>query len=560
MIVRRQRRRISEEKSRKSPGLCVGLSVSPRQGAANVWALGDDADIQLRDESSDRNYTILNILGEGSFAQCLEICENYTGDVWAAKILPKKKLSARQSERFRRLNTETKASLLNVRNEIEIHKNLSHPGIVHFESWFSDQNTGRLVIVLEHCKHGTLRQVMQKFERSLIPTSIAIRWIAQLLSALTYMHEAPILVAHRDLNPDNLLIDAGLNLRMCDFGYAERLTNDGRTSGECIQNSVGTVNYIAPEVVLNNGSAKKCDLRAADVWSVGVIMHELLVGRVPFELLEMPSTSDAANSRLRFSSHLPLLDAQSALLLAAALSRDPLSRPTARTLGSHPFFQVGLEPKADTDEGNSIDAVDCDIPNNALSLSPKKTTSTLQYLALVNALAEDHFMLEAGSPQLDGMTQAGSAPTGTTNEQSAVELIPRRKIISTTNTRDSPLLECGKEALSSSMRLNPGLELNSNFYWAHTLAGGDPHGDRRWIAAAKAWVRRQEAHKRRQSWSNGSDGTLSGGSMSEDEQSSDGESSAYGRVTHLSLKSTSDDDEPANSCRSRSLCSMNKLP
>ena len=551
MIVRRQRRRISEEKTNKSPGL--DLSVSPGcSGNKNVWALGDNADVQLRDEYKDRDYTILKILGEGSFAQCLKICESHTGDVRAAKILPKKKLSARQSERFRRLNTETKASILNVRNEIEIHEDLSHPGIVKFESWFSDQNTGRLVLVLEYCKHGTLRQVMNKLEPSPIPTSMTIRWIGQLLAALTYIHEAPILVAHRDLNPDNLLVDAGLNLRMCDFGYAERLTSHGTTSGESIQNSVGTVNYIAPEVVLNNGSARKCDLRAADVWSVGVIMHELLVGRVPFELSQMPSTNDPAGSDLRCAPFLPLLEARSASLLAATLSRNPLSRPTARALGNHPFFQ-GSEPRADTRPGNSIDTVDLHVSSNALSLSPKHTSNTQHSLALVNDLAEDRFMLEARSPRLDEMTEAVPALLGMTNEHSALDLIPSNDTVTTTIAADIPLLECSDKSLSNSMRLNPGLELNSSFYWAHTLAGGDPHGDRRWIAAARAWVLGRQAQRQRWSWSNGSDGTSSGGSMSEDELSSDGESSADGRAPHYTLRRTSD-DESVDYCGGSTLC------
>ena len=59
----------------------------------------------------------------------------------------------------------------------------------------------------------------------------------------------PVKQAHRDLNPDNLLVDDALNLRICDFGLAARISpGTGAKVGDVIQNSVGTVNYIAPEV------------------------------------------------------------------------------------------------------------------------------------------------------------------------------------------------------------------------------------------------------------------------------------------------------------------------
>ena len=81
---------------------------------------------------------------------------------------------------------------------------------------------------------------------AVLPTTVVQRWGAQLLSALNYLHESPVLVAHRDINPDNLLVDMALNVRLCDFGLASRLTNDdsGEVAGKnVIQNSVGTVNY-----------------------------------------------------------------------------------------------------------------------------------------------------------------------------------------------------------------------------------------------------------------------------------------------------------------------------
>ena len=68
--------------------------------------------------------------------------------------------------RLRRLDNSTKAALLHVADEISIHSSLRHPGCIGFESWFSDRLTGKLVLVLEYAKHGSLRHVMRQLRES----------------------------------------------------------------------------------------------------------------------------------------------------------------------------------------------------------------------------------------------------------------------------------------------------------------------------------------------------------------------------------------------------------
>ncbi len=223
----------------------------------------------LFDDEQQRAFAITKRLGEGSFGVCVKLREQSggrnDGAEYAAKILPKRNLSKKHMSRLRRLDKATKAALLNVADEISLHGPLRHPGIVTFEGWFSDRLTGKLALVLEYCKHGTLRSLMRQlreleggdgassssssFSSSssstafVLPTSVVQRWGAQMLAALAYLHEPPVLIAHRDLNPDNLLVDAALNLRICDFGLAARLADDdsGHLAGtSIIQNSVGT--------------------------------------------------------------------------------------------------------------------------------------------------------------------------------------------------------------------------------------------------------------------------------------------------------------------------------
>jgi len=533
MLVPSHRHERREANASSSLGL--ELRASPGcHGEGNDWTLArllaDEIGAVLRDDASGRSYAPLKKLGEGSFAQCIKIREDGTGAVWAAKLLPKRKLTAKQSERFRRLDIETKASLLNVRNEIDIHSELSHPGIVNFEDWFSDQTTGRLVLVLEYCKHGTLRQVMRKMVPGLIPNSAVVRWTGQLLAALAYLHEAPVRVAHRDLNPDNLLVDASLNLRVCDFGLAARLTDVGTMSGEIIQNSVGTVNYISPEVVMSSGSSHQCDLRAADVWSVGVIMHELLVGRVPFELSgRSPSTDGHAEPHLDWTSPLPLLSAHSAALLGAALCRNPSSRPSARFLTTHAFFH------SSRGENEVVFGMSSDVVN----FKTNSLVSTQQPLAIFRA-AEDQFLLESYESLIGLPTFGFPVLTGMTNEGGTMELVSS-DISTPAAAEDAVTLMVGSGIMLPGNRpdpilLTPGLVLDSSLYWAHTLAGGDPHGDRRWIAAAGAWIRSQSVWRQRRGGVHGLGGSWPGGSASEEEElSSDGEGTVSGKSPRSSF-------------------------
>jgi len=164
----------------------------------------------LHDDDTGRSYAVLKKLGAGSFAECVKLHELLRGvdpsngsggggggggSVWAGKLLPKQALGARASRRLARLDAATKAALLGVEEEISIHAPLRHPGVIGFEGWFSDRCTGRLVIVLEFAKHGTLRAVMGAWPGGVLPPTAAQRWGAQLLSAVAFLHEPPTLVA-----------------------------------------------------------------------------------------------------------------------------------------------------------------------------------------------------------------------------------------------------------------------------------------------------------------------------------------------------------------------------
>lgn len=355
----------------------------------------DDDEIILTNPEAEighRHYQVLTKLGEGSFAYCVKLRHQSTRSIYCGKVMPKRRLREAQTKKLKKLPPATRLSLLNCQTEVEIHSGLAHPGIVQFHEWFCDQASGKVCCLLEYCRHGTLRSVLDQCPGKILPREMVQRWTHQLLSALAYLHEAPVLVAHRDINPSNLLIDAAFSLRLSDFGLASRLSQEGGRQLEGVMcASVGTLNYIAPEVVLKQANGAN-DLRAADVWSSGVVMYEMLMGRVPFALQPDDDEEDAAgspgdsnSSRRRpggssgsvgledsssssSSSSSPArmrLCAGSAEVIGAALHRDSARRPTARFLSGHYFFLApttttrggsggGDEEEEGGDEGGSM--------------------------------------------------------------------------------------------------------------------------------------------------------------------------------------------------------------
>jgi serine/threonine protein kinase len=109
-------------------------------------------------------------------------------------------------------------------------------------------------------------------------------YIAQIVSSLQYLHHSQ-LVIHRDLKLGNLFIDSDMRIKLGDFGLAARLeTPDERRKTIC-----GTPNYIAPEILDGDKSGHSFEV---DIWSTGVILYTVLIGKPPFESKDVKSTYD----------------------------------------------------------------------------------------------------------------------------------------------------------------------------------------------------------------------------------------------------------------------------
>jgi serine/threonine-protein kinase len=148
---------------------------------------------------------------------------------------------------------------------------LNHPNVVAVFDQGSDDGT--VFLVMEYVPGSTLRDLIR--EQAPLPPQRALAVLERVLAALSAAHEAGLV--HRDVKPENVLIAPDGSIKVADFGLARAVSSSTAataTSGLLI----GTVSYLAPELVLNQGADARCD-----VYACGVLLYEMLTGRKPHE-------------------------------------------------------------------------------------------------------------------------------------------------------------------------------------------------------------------------------------------------------------------------------------
>src|SRR5579875_999307 len=202
--------------------------------------------------------------------------------------------------------------------EQEIGRKLDHPYVMKV---FADDRRSDVYMVMEWVEGRLLREILR--EQGKLPVDRAVRLAARIAEALDYIHGHG--VVHRDLKPENIMVNGQDEIKLIDFGIAG---NEGsrRLTFAKLSNLMGTPDYISPEQV----KGKRGDGRS-DIYALGVMLYEMLTGKVPFE---GPNAFAIMNERLLNNPVPPReldhrISPQLQEIVSRALERDPKNRYAA---------------------------------------------------------------------------------------------------------------------------------------------------------------------------------------------------------------------------------------
>jgi len=266
-----------------------------------------------------KKYLQGDLLGKGGFAKVYKFTNLETNKIMAGKIMPK-------------ANFNRSRSRMKLFSEIKLHKALHHPNIVKFEHVFEDQEN--VYILLELCANQSLNDLAKRRKRL---TEFEVQcYLIQMIDALKYLHSNRII--HRDLKLGNFFINENMQIKLGDFGLAAKLEFDGEKK----RTVCGTPNYIAPEIL----DGEVGHSYEVDVWSLGVMIYTLIIGKPPFETNDIKLTYQRIKEN-NYSFPDNVATSENAKdLISKILVTAPEKRLTLDEIIRHPFIDhSGPVPK-----------------------------------------------------------------------------------------------------------------------------------------------------------------------------------------------------------------------
>ena len=318
------RRRTEDRESKREINNFIGIMSAPsskeRKQPTSTSSNNSGKKI-IRNMKSGNEYAIFSSeenqpIGRGSFATVWKGFDEQSKETVAIKEMSTRGLQPKLREALEL--------------EITVLRNAKHRNIMKLVDVVDDLRTERVYLILEYCAGGNLSEFIRK--RGRVSEAVAKHFMTQLANGLSAMRLQSLV--HRDLKPDNLLLSertAKATLKIADFGFARYI----QPHGGMADTVCGSPLYMAPEIL----KYRKYDAKA-DLWSVGAILFEMVVGKVPFtgqnqvQLLHNIERSDA-----RIPTRIAeTLSPECVALLRSLLRRDPRERLGFDAFFNHPFF------------------------------------------------------------------------------------------------------------------------------------------------------------------------------------------------------------------------------
>uniref|UniRef100_A0A673CFB8 Rho-associated protein kinase n=1 Tax=Sphaeramia orbicularis TaxID=375764 RepID=A0A673CFB8_9TELE len=277
--------------------------------------IGQVRNLQMKSEDFDR----VKVIGRGAFGEVQLVRHKASQKVYAMKLLSKFEMIKRSDSAF-------------FWEERDIMAFANSPWVVQLCCAFQDEHY--LYMVMEYMPGGDLVNLTSTYD---VPEKWAKFYTAEVVMALDAIHSMGFI--HRDVKPDNMLLDRHGHLKLADFGTCMKMDTTGMVHCDT---AVGTPDYISPEVLKSQGGDGYYG-RECDWWSVGVFIFEMLVGDTPFYADSLVGTysriMDHKNS-LNFPDDVEISKDAKSIICAFLTDREVrLGRNGVEEIKRHPFFR-----------------------------------------------------------------------------------------------------------------------------------------------------------------------------------------------------------------------------
>ena len=264
----------------------------------------------LEPESKISDFEKEREIGKGGFGLVWKVIHKKTQKVYCIKVIQKQGIIEQK--------------LVDQMNrEIEIMYILNNPHCLRLKNHFEDDTNFYLVMPL--ASKGQLYRVLKKFRK--FDERTAAQILRETISALQYLHSFNPPIIHRDIKPENLLLNEGGRILLADYGWS-----NFNMEGDVRKTFCGTPEYIAPEMLMKKGH----DTRV-DIWSIGILMFELLSGYSPFVAkTNQELYQNIRRLKIQWPKDMPPLAKN---LISKILKLNPLDRPSFDEILNHQWFK-----------------------------------------------------------------------------------------------------------------------------------------------------------------------------------------------------------------------------
>ena len=263
----------------------------------------------LEPEPKLNDFIVIKELGSGSYGHVFLAQHKITQVKYAIKAIDKRSaVNIQEMPYFVR--------------EIDIMYRVHHPNVVKLFGHFEDNNY--CYFIMEYMPGGNIYSIVQRTHMVTLKEIASI--MKEVISAVYFLHHMKPKIVHRDIKPENVLLDQGNHAKLTDFGWSNYMEGNMKRTTIC-----GTPVYLAPEIVNNTGHDEH-----VDIWCIGVLLFELIVGRPPFSGdNEQMVRYNIVRMRINWPKN---IDKDAADLISKILKYIPEERYSLEQMLLHPFF------------------------------------------------------------------------------------------------------------------------------------------------------------------------------------------------------------------------------